>query len=158
MSPPSPWRHPAVVAHAQTLLRSFRRCTGRDLLPSEAHELDVSRQLFEAPFVVLSHGPGPDPLLAYANRAALDLFELDWESMLGLPSRLTAEETARAERAEQLGRAERDGYLEGYSGVRVSRGGQRFRIQNATIWTIRDSVEAPVGQAATFAEWVSLDR
>ena len=37
-----------------------------------------ARELYRASFAVLSHDTEADPLLNYANQAALTLFELSW--------------------------------------------------------------------------------
>jgi hypothetical protein len=38
---------------------------------------DVAQFLFEAPFVVVSHGIEANPILNYGNKKALTLWELD---------------------------------------------------------------------------------
>ncbi len=55
----------------------------------------MPRLLFEAPFAVLSHGPGDDPTFDYANQAALDLFQGDWPQVVGMPSQQSADPEAR---------------------------------------------------------------
>ena len=109
------------------------------------------------PFVVLSHDSGSDPLLNYANEAGLYLFELPWEELIALPSRLTAEPLHRDQRARLLGRVTQHGYIEDYTGVRISRSGRRFLIEQATVWNVREEQGAPYGQAATFSRWRFLD-
>lgn len=42
---------------------------------------NAARRLFEAPFVVVSHNAAADPILTYGNRAALPLWETNWESL-----------------------------------------------------------------------------
>ncbi len=151
------WRSHGWVEHTQTLLDSFRRWLGRDLIPREGSPADQARALFEAPFVVVAHGTQPDPILSYANRRALELWELDVPTLLRTPSRLTAEPVHRDERAQLLERTLRAGYVDDYSGVRISRTGRRFRIDKAIIWNLVDAAERRVGQAATFSEWEPLD-
>ena len=84
---------------------------------------------------------------------ALRLFELPWEAFTRLPSRQSAEPLNQAERAQFLARVARDGYLEGYEGVRISATGRRFRILDAILWNLRDGAGERCGQAATFARW-----
>ncbi len=147
------WQTDFVIAHTQTLARSFKHFTGRDLLPGDFSETDLARKLFEAPFVVVSHGTEADPILNYGNRAALSLWEMSWEEFTRTPSRLTAGMPNREERARLLETAARRGFIEDYSGVRISRSGRRFEISRATIWNLVTAAGEPRGQAATFSEW-----
>ena len=62
----------------------------------------------------------------------------------------------REARQAFLARAARDGFVEGYEGVRISAKGRRFHISNATIWNVTDEAGKPAGQAATFARWTFL--
>src|SRR4051794_26012413 len=95
-----PWREPAWIAQTQLLLNSFRHWLRRDLIERSKDAEDESRRLFEVPFVVVSHNTQPDPILNYANRQALQLWEMDLPTLLATPSRLTAEPVERAERAQ----------------------------------------------------------
>lgn len=112
--------------------------------------------LFEASFVVVSHGVEPDPILNYGNQTALDLWELSWDQFIKTPSRLTAEPDDRAERERMLTQARAQGYYDGYRGVRISSTGRRFRVEQALIWNVIDSSGNRIGQAATFSRWSSL--
>lgn len=145
-----------LVDHVDLLRRSLRRWTGRDLVEQGQTPAEAARMIWEAPFVVLSHGKEPDPILSYGNRAALELFELSWLELTRLPSRLTAEAPDRVERARLLARVRGQGYIDDYAGVRVSRGGRRFRIEAATVWNLIEPDGLVVGQAATFAAWRPL--
>lgn len=145
------------VAHTQLLLDSFARLLGRELVPREGTAADQAHRLFTAPFVVVSHGRESDPLLNYANRAALDLWEMTAAEFDGTPSRLTAEPVHREERARLLERTRRDGFVDDYRGVRIARSGRRFRIERAIVWNLLDAAGEHRGQAATFADWTPLD-
>lgn len=142
--------------HAGLLLRCHRHWTGRDLLPADLDPGEAARSLYHAPFVVLAHRHGVDPVFNYANLAAQRLFERDWAEIVGLPSRLSAEPLAREERQRLLSRVSRHGYIDDYSGVRIARSGRRFRIRQATVWTLFAADGGPAGQAASFAEWQYL--
>ncbi|MFN4280298.1 MEKHLA domain-containing protein [Thermosynechococcus sp.] len=152
-----PWLQPEVIQQARRICVSFRQWTGRSLLADAAEDgLCLAQQLFHWSQPVLSHGCETDPLLNYGNQAALSLWELSWGELVQLPSRLTAEPMAQEERARLLAQAARQGYTNNYSGVRISRSGRRFRIENAWIWTVLDEMGTPVGQAATFDQWQFL--
>lgn len=151
-----PWFSEQAVAHAATLARSFRRWTGRDLLPEVADPRAFASALFAAPFVLVSHSTEADPVLNYGNRAALELWEMSWEELTRTPSRLTAEPVAREERARLLAEVTRTGHIANYAGVRIAKSGRRFRIAQATVWNLVDAAGTPCGQAATFGRWEFL--
>lgn len=139
--------------HATQLLASYRRWTGRNLVDPSLSREQQARELFNLPAAVLSHDNAADPILNYANRMALDLFELDWDKLTAMPSRLTAEAPERVERARLLSEVSKRGYIADYCGVRISSSGRRFRIDGATVWNVCDETGALSGQAATFDRW-----
>ncbi|MFM7077674.1 MAG: MEKHLA domain-containing protein [Planctomycetaceae bacterium] len=151
-----PWMTPALVEHAGLLLGSFARVVGRELMPRGGSPEDEARRLFEAPTVVVSHGTEADPVLNYGNRRALALWETAWGDFIKTPSRLTAEPVHRDERARLLDRTRRDGFVDDYAGIRLSRRGNRFRIDQAVVWNLVDSAGACRGQAAAFERWAPL--
>lgn len=150
------WNNPVVVEWTQRLLSSYRHWTGRELI-ERIDEPDVqAHRLFQAPFVVVSHGAETDPILNYGNRMALDLWGMTWDQLVQTPSRLTAEPINRAEREWILEQAKTRGYLDTYRGVRITSTGRRFLVENALIWNIVDAEGWRVGQAATFSTWTFL--
>ena len=150
------WQTDSIIAHTQVLARSFRKWTGRDLLPGLFNPAGLARYVFEAPFVVVSHGTEADPVLNYGDAAALALWEMSWEELTRTPSRLTAEAPNREERARLLEAVTRCGFIDDYSGVRISKSGRRFRISRATVWNLLTEKNEPCGQAAMFGEWEFL--
>jgi hypothetical protein len=151
-SPENGW----LLPHAELLLASFERLVGRPLVDPALAPAARARALYEAPFVVLSHGTGADPVFEYGNLAAQRLFELTFAELTALPSRLSAEPLHRAERERLLAEVARRGFVDDYRGVRVSRTGRRFRIERAIVWNLSDAAGAPRGQAATFDSWVPV--
>lgn len=157
MSQPAPQASNGWYAEQVTrLLDSYRHWTKRELLARSSDPIDTARRLFLAPFVVVSHGPDPDPCFDYGNAAALRLFELEWEAFVQLPSRRSAEPVNRGDRAKLLARVQRDGYSDDYSGVRIGARGRRFRITRALVWNLIDDGGRNLGQAATFSDWQFL--
>ena len=144
--------------HAELLRSSFNRLLQRTLLP-ETDDLSpdaFAQALFESPSVILSHGLQDDPIFNYGNRAALNLFEMDWDSLTQLPSRKSAEPLNRAERARLLDTVTRKKFIDDYSGVRISSSGRRFLIPKAIVWNLVDDKGKLHGQAATFSDWEYL--
>lgn len=145
-----------VVEQVQLMLDSFARLLGRELIARDGSPVEQAERLFRSPFVVVSHGTEADPILNYGNAAALALWEFSPEELRRTPSRLTAEPVHRDERARLLERTRRDGFVDDYSGVRVSKSGKRFRIERAIVWNLADAAGVPCGQAATFDHWTPL--
>lgn len=155
---PNSWMAPDRIAWAMLLLDSFHHWLGRDLIERTGSAVQQAQRLFDAPFIVVSHGTEPDPVLNYGNRAALALWEMDWEELCRTPSRLTAEPVNQAERAKMLEAAAVRGAIEDYRGIRISKTGRRFRVEEAVVWNVVDSRHCLVGQAATFSRWRYVDR
>ncbi|HEY3760197.1 MAG TPA: MEKHLA domain-containing protein [Verrucomicrobiae bacterium] len=147
------WQTDWGIAHTQTLARSFKHFTARDLLAGQFSETNLAQKIFAASFVVVSHGTEADPILNYGNQTALALWEMSWEEFTRTPSRLTAETLKREERAQLLEAVTHRGFVDHYSGVRISQSGRRFEIANATIWNLVSPTGQPCGQAATFPKW-----
>ncbi len=147
------WERAEVIAHSQLLLGSFRARVGRDLMDCSGHPQGDAKALYEAPFALLSHGTQDDPILNYGNETALRLWEMDFTAFTAMPSRLTAQPMLREERQRLLETAARKGYIDDYAGIRISRTGKLFRIENVILWTITDKVGVSHGQAAFFDRW-----
>lgn len=142
-----------LAAHTALLMDSYARITGRKLIDVDPFSPSAADILFNAPFVLLSHGTEQDPVLNYGNKNALLLWEMEWEVFTSTPSRLTAEPMERGQREKLLRDAQRQGYSDGYTGIRISSTGKRFQIENAVIWSVIDQEGQYRGQAAMFPEW-----
>ncbi|MCA9000236.1 MAG: MEKHLA domain-containing protein [Planctomycetaceae bacterium] len=152
-----PWTDEAWIRQTRRILDSYAHWIGEQLIDRAASLADDSENLFHAPFVVVSHGTQADPILNYGNAQALALWEMDLETLLQTPSRMTAEPVHRDERAQLLKRTTENGYVDDYTGIRISSTGRRFFIKRATVWNLLDESGANAGQAATFSEWTEVD-
>jgi hypothetical protein len=171
------WQDPSSVAQVQLIARSLKHWTGRDLCaPGEKllragsetgaplsaaafagiPPAEFAEKVFHAPFVLVAHGTEVDPVLNYGNQAALTLWEMSWAEFTSTPSRLTAEAPNREERARLLAEVTAHGFIDNYSGIRVSRTGCRFRILEAMVWNLLDARQNYAGQAARFSRWELL--
>ncbi len=135
------------------LTGSYQRLVGTRLVPEGA---DAAWLYAQAPFAVLAHDTAPDPKFIYANRCAQACFEYDWDEIVALPSRLSAEAPDRAERQALLDAVAERGYMTGYRGVRVAKSGRRFIIEDGIVWELIDQDGVRHGQAATFSSWRSV--
>lgn len=143
----------AMRSKLDLIAQSYLRLTGRTLVTSTA---DPASALWTAPRVIVAHGIQADPIFFFGNCAALDRFEVTLDAFTAMPSRLSAEPLLREERQALLDRVSRDGFIDDYSGIRVSATGCRFRIEQATVWNLIDEQGAIHGQAATFDRWTDL--
>ena len=149
---------PDLTSHVRLLFSSFQKVTGRSL--DEAWDSLSDESLVDAfetaPRVIASHGTEEDPILNYGNRAALDLWEATREEFTALPSRQTAEPVERTERERLLREVTENGFIDDYSGVRISTKGKRFLIKRATVWNLIDEKGEYRGQAVVFSDWEAL--
>jgi hypothetical protein len=144
---PELYRQANHTARIALLPESFERLLGRPLIePCQ----DVVAALWNAPFAILAHGTEPDPVFFFGNACALQVFECDVESFVRMPSRLSAEAPLRGERQALLDRVTARGYIDDYTGVRISAKGWRFSIGPAIVWNLIDETGGLHGQAATF--------
>lgn len=127
----------------QQLDASLRRFVGESLVEPKA--------LFEDPDVVCVSHRGDNPVFNYATQAGLDLFEMTWDEFVRTPSRHSAPDgDDRVERERLLATVTRDNYIRDYRGLRVSKTGRRFYINNVLVWNVVDDEAKIIGQAARF--------
>lgn len=153
IAPPTADNH-YLADHIQLITSSFQKLLGYPLL--DIDNKDLPECLFNAAFVLLSHNTATEPLFNYANAKGLELFELNWQELINLPSRLSAEPVNQAERDRLLAQVTAKGFINDYQGVRISKTGKRFQIRNAIVWNLTDSAGIYQGQAACFSDWTFL--
>ncbi len=146
---------PAMTASLVALIvDSHRRLVGRPLVDERLDAVAQAEWLADdAPFGLLAHDTQPDPRFIYANLAALSCFEYPDDELIGLPSRLTAEAPDRDERQRLLDAVARDGFIDGYRGLRIAKSGRRFWIEDVTVWMLIDAAGVTHGQAAVYRRW-----
>lgn len=140
------------------LAGSYRRLLNRPLVPDGMSAAEGAAWLYaEAPFGILAHNTAPDPVFVYGNRRAQAIFGYGWDELTALPSRLSAEPVERSERQAFLDQVTRDGFVSGYRGVRITRSGVRFWIEQATVWQLTDAAGNYRGQAAMIPDVRLID-
>lgn len=154
----SPWLEEPLLSWISLVLDSYRHWTGKELIARTGSLREQAQHLFHAPFVLASHGIEVDPILNFGNAQALTLWEMTWEEFTTTPSRLTAEPVNQAERARMLHQAATQGIIRDYRGVRISKTGNRFLVEQAIVWNVLDQKQQKVGQAATFSTWIALSK
>ena len=142
-----------IARHVALLQASYHRYTGKYLFDPKLDTSEAVTWLERAPFALVSHDIQPDPIFNYGNRTALRLFGMTWDEFTRMPSRLSAEPVDRAERKHLLDRVSRDGYIDDYTGIRITADGRRFLIRHATVWNLLDESDRFYGQAAMIPEW-----
>lgn len=144
---------PDLLERSRLIVDSFARLLQRSLI--DAAQTQHWDALWSAPRVIVAHGTEPADFF-YGNRLALELFEMGFDAFTQLPSRYSAEPVQREERARLLDEVSRKGYLDNYAGIRISRTGKRFNMQNGIVWNLFDADYTIHGQAATFDRWEYL--
>ncbi len=142
-----------LIRQTRLILSSYRHWKGTSLWPEDRPDEVLIREVYEAPFVLVSSGAEEDPVLNYGNLRALELWEMTWDVLVKTPGRHTAEPMERQAREKFLETVRRQGYIDDYRGIRVSSRGRRFEIQQATVWNLRDADGRFAGQAASFSKW-----
>ena len=144
-----------IQQQAKLLASSYHAALGRPLIFGVS-EPSVD-EILRANFALLSHGTEADPLFNFGNDLALTLFERSFEDFVRLPSRKSSGQTRDEDRIRLLDEVARNGYIENYSGVRVSASGPKSEISNAVVWTAGDEHGVYRGQAAKISTWRYLD-
>ena len=144
-----PFERTEIIEYSNLMSQSYKYFTGSNLIDS----LDVARDLYYAPFALVSHGIQSDPILRYGNLKAQQLWAMSWDELVEMPSRLTAEIEVIQERQRLLDQANRQGYVDNYRGVRISKDGRSFIIDKTILWNVVDSEGIKHGQAAVIHQW-----
>ena len=147
-----PWQQENIIIQTQKILHSYQHWTGQSLFDLSVAPQELAQLLFEAPFAVVSHGTEVDPIFNYGNQTALKLWELSWEEFTKMPSRKSVPEAIQQERNNLLAEATTKGFVDNYSGIRISSTGKRFFIE-CTLWNLLDDNNQKCGQAALFFKW-----
>lgn len=142
-----------IIQHCSLLAESYSLLTGNRLIDNAITGEALAKALYEAPFVLVSHGIEADPIFNFANKKAQELWEMDWNEFTSTPSRLSAEPMEQLARQQFLQDTQKKGFSANYSGIRISKTGQRFQILNTVLWNLKDSNGDYKGQAAVFSEW-----
>jgi hypothetical protein len=141
------------ASFAGILATSYATVAGEPLVPAGMPDAEAATWLYEAPFALLAQDTSPDPLFVYANLTAQERFEYNWDEFVGLPSRLSAGGLAREERRVFMDAVRLRGYAEDYRGLRITKSGRRFWIEDTTVWNVISLQSGLVGQAALIRRW-----
>lgn len=137
--------------HISIMLENLKKWTGYDLIEEYGFSLDtLGEQVFNADFYLLSHDIAADPILNYGNNRVLERWEVSWEELTNMHSKDTAKSVDRSARAAMMEQAKMYNYINGYSGIRVSKTGKEFKILDGIIWNLFTSNGKFYGQAAWF--------
>lgn len=153
------WQQPEIITWSQLLLDSYHRLLGKQLIARIGNAEEDAKILFFAPMVVVSHGKEANPIFNYGNQTALTLWEMTWQEFIQTPSRNTVnpiELEELATREKLLQKAQEQGFMDNIKGIRISKTGKRFLIENVIVWNVIDSNNKTWGQAATYPNWTFL--
>ena len=153
---PFPWKQDSIIIHSLRLFNSFKHWTDQTLLDRDGTAEEIAQALFDAPFVLVSHGIEANPIFNYGNHTALQLWEMSWEQFTQTPSKSPVKIEEVSERQQMLEQVKTQGYTKNYQGIRQSRTGKLFLISNVIVWNIIDENDQYWGQSATFDRWQFL--
>jgi hypothetical protein len=155
----TPLPSPYDTRFADLLTYSYQRVTHSPMLRAgRSGRQWIAHWLYDdAPFCLLAQDSSIDPRFIYANRAAQRCFEYDWDEFVGLPSRLSAVSADRDQRERFMKTVLTTGYANDYQGLRISKSGRRFRIENTTVCNLVDRSGAFEGQAALVRQWAPAE-
>ena len=143
-----------VFFQSMTLASTYKQRTDLQLLGDRKVPVtEAVKALFYAPFVCCSHDE--NDTFNYANQAALNLWEFEWDDFIGMPSTKSADgedEEIQKERRQLLDDALEKGVVYNYNGVRTSKNGKEFMVKDATLWTLVDRDGDKLGQAVKFSK------
>lgn len=130
---------------------SYARWLKQPLVDAELSDEQAARWLYEeAPFGLLAHDTRADPLFIYGNLVAQRCFEYSWDELMLLPSRLSAPPQQVEDRRQFLEQVRKESFATGYRGLRVSKSGRSFWINDGVVWQLVDQAGVLRGQAALF--------
>ena len=139
--------------HVRNLLRSYNKLLGHKFENLKIEDPTLGETILHSDWAVISHGNGLDPFFNYGNKTALSLFEVNLNELKKIRSRNSAEITFQSDRESFMQQVRAQGFVTGYSGVRISATGKRFKIKNVTVWNVTDEKGEFAGQAACFRDW-----
>ena len=123
--------------------QSFTKHTNK-LLPLEKNR-DLISSFDECLLPIASHDT--NGFFNYLNKAALSLFKVTKDQVIGRSTTMTAPKSEQKQRNELLNQVNSHGFIDNYKGIRVTSDGELFQIEDATIWNVVDKNSHKMGQA-----------
>lgn len=134
-----------IISHLEIVKNSYRKLIGESLPLSS--NMNLIEAFDECIYPIASHDNSDEPLFNYANKAALLLFKMTYEQMIGLPSKVSALPVNQEERSFLLKQVAEHGFIQHYQGKRVASDQSIFHIQDATVWNLMNLDQKFCGQA-----------
>ena len=123
--------------------QSFNKHTNK-LLPLDKNR-DLISSFDECLLPIASHDT--NGFFNYLNKAALSLFKVTKDQVIGRSTTMTAPKSEQKQRNELLNQVNSHGFIDNYKGIRVTSDGELFQIEDATIWNVVDKNSHKMGQA-----------
>lgn len=151
------YKKPEVIERCTHIAASYDHFFGVPLLQKNFFSAaQLAEGLYNAPLAIVSHDNAEDPVFRFGSRMALQLWRMDDDEFIGMPSRHSAEIVEQDERRAFLEEVRKNGFTDNYSGIRISAARERFEIANVRLWNVIDDEGKPIGQAAAFRDWQYL--
>ena len=144
------WNNAETLEWLGLVEESYQHLLGKKLIDDQRQGIPLAKFLYNAEFVLLSHRFEDVPRFVFANLTAQKLWGYSWDEFIGMPSSQSAEEDEQEARNRLLEQSNRYGFIDNYQGVRVAKGGLRFKVMDVVLWNVQDKEGATIGQAAMF--------
>lgn len=129
---------------------SLDRLTGRNLYERLGIEARPSIVHYSDRFAVVAHGTEPDPMIHYANQAALELFDYSEKEIYQIPSRVTAPEHVARAHDDVLELPVHDDFWLIPRAMRQRRSGELFESDNVLVFCVYDEDGKWIGQTTVY--------
>ena len=87
-----------LAEYVYLIIKSLKKFKGIELTDSSSSIKEQAQQVFEAPYILVTHNASTDPIFQYSNKKGLELFEMSWDEFTRLHSKYSAEPQNRRER------------------------------------------------------------
>lgn len=147
-----PWAENRIIEYSKLLTDSYFFWTKRTLIEENADLRENAFYLYHAPFVLLTHSPGADPIINYANSKAQMLLGMSWEEIMKTPSGYLSRLDENNDSFSRFADTGKEGSISSYNTTLAAAAGLLFRITDSCLWKIMDTRKMCMGQAIMFTD------
>lgn len=134
------------IAEQMLLLNKRFEESFNDTLVPFLDAQDLAIKLHHAPYPLFAYDGNDNPKYTYMNLAAQRLFKVEQHEVKHLHVTETTEELLRKNLLNFIQEVKSKKRYLSYSGLRITKNGERFRLENAYLWVIYDDHKQYIGQ------------
>lgn len=149
-----PWAENSIIEYSKRLTDSYFFGTKKALIESDADQRENSFFLYHAPFILISHGPGTNPVINYANSKAQMLLGMPWEELINTSSGYLSKLDENNQALPGFADTGKDECISNYSTTLIAGAEHlRFKIKDSRLWRVMNDRKMCIGQAIMFVDW-----